>query len=84
MNLKWNLKALMRGLLGVLSAPLVLTLFLGASPALADPYSLGDAVNFAVYGFGTAFTDNLQPGALTVNGNVGVGPGGDATWGVIT
>ncbi len=80
-NLKWNLKALMRGLLGVISAPLVLTLFLRASPALADPYSLGDAGNFAVYGFGTAFTDLLEPGALTVNGNVGVGPGGDATLG---
>src|SRR5207248_1915932 len=39
------------------------------------------AANFAVYGFGPSFTDQLQPGALTVNGNVGVGHGGDATLG---
>ena len=52
-----------------------------ASPCLADPYSLGNLGNFAVYGFGTAFTDQLQPGALTVNGNVGIGPGGDLTLG---
>jgi hypothetical protein len=44
-------------------------------------FSLGEGVNFAVYGFGTGFTDQLQPGALTVNGNVGVGPGGDSLLG---
>jgi hypothetical protein len=44
-------------------------------------FSLGDGVNFAVYGFGTGFTDQLQPGALTVNGNVGVGPGGNSILG---
>ena len=44
-------------------------------------FSLGDGANFAVYGFGTGFTDLLKPGALTVNGNVGVGPGGDSTLG---
>ncbi len=34
-----------------------------------------------MYGSGTGFTDELQPGALTVNGNVGVGPGGDSLLG---
>jgi hypothetical protein len=44
-------------------------------------FSLGDGVNFAVYGFGSGFTDQLQPGAVTVNGNVGVGPGGNSILG---
>jgi len=48
-----------------------------ASTAFADPYSLGSAGQFAVLGFGNGFTNQFQPGPLTVNGNVGVGAGGD-------
>ena len=48
-----------------------------ASPAFADPYSLGAAGQFAVLGFGSGFTNSFNPGPITVNGNVGVGTGGD-------
>src|SRR6185312_5539546 len=69
---------------------LVATTFLGlgsffalaTQPSFADPYVIGtDLSNFTIYGFGSGFTDQLQPGALTVNGNVGMGPGGDMTLG---
>lgn len=47
--------------------------------SLAATINLGSAANFAVYGFGTSFTDELGVGPIHVNGNVGVGPGGDAS-----
>ena len=51
---------------------------LGLSPgAHASSISLGQAAKFAVYGF----HDLFSPGPLTVNGNVGVAPGGDANLG---
>src|SRR6266542_1666081 len=51
-----------------------------ASPAWgADPYVLGNLSTFAIYGFGSAFTNQFSPGPITVNGNVGVGSGGDMT-----
>jgi hypothetical protein len=63
------------------TAGLCFALVLGCCTAVHASFNLGNASNFAVYGFGTGFTDELQPGALTVNGNVGVGPGGDSTLG---
>jgi hypothetical protein len=50
-----------------------------SSWASAGVINLGNASNFAVYGFGTGFTDQLGVGPITVNGNVGVGPGGDSS-----
>src|SRR5205814_6049075 len=46
-------------------------------PAAQASFSLGDAANFAIYGSGATTSDQLTPGPLTVNGNVGVGAGGD-------
>src|SRR5437867_3138834 len=46
------------------------------APAQAS-FSLGDAANFAIYGSGSTTSDQLTPGPLTVNGNVGVGGSGD-------
>jgi len=51
-----------------------------ALPAQAI-FSLSDAANFAVYGSGSTTTDQLSPGPLTVNGNVGVGPNADSKLG---
>jgi len=52
-----------------------------ASPALADPYTLGNLANFQVYTFGTGSTISIASGATDANihGNVGVGAGGDVT-----
>jgi hypothetical protein len=44
-------------------------------------FSLGDASSFAVYGSGSTTTDQLYPGPLTVNGNVGVGLNADSKLG---
>jgi PEP-CTERM motif-containing protein len=62
---------------------LIFTVFAGlvlagfAVPAAyADTLDLGAASNFVIYGYGSAFTNLDNPGAVFINGNVGIGTGG--------
>jgi hypothetical protein len=55
-------------------------------PLAQASFDLGDAANFAIYSSGGTTSDQLSPGPLTVNGNVGVGQAviypsrADKTW----
>jgi hypothetical protein len=54
----------------------LLLVVLAVPSARGDTLTLGAASNFAIYGYGSAFTDENGPGPITINGNVGIGTGG--------
>jgi hypothetical protein len=62
----------------ILSALPLVVMALSAPSLHAAPFTLGDAETFAVYGYSIAFSDHVGIGAIVVNGNVGIEPGGNA------